>query len=35
MVLEARPLTRRINDRLRHVASELHENDPNEVRADE
>ena len=35
MVLEARPLTRRINDRLRHVASELHENDTNEVRADE
>jgi putative Mg2+ transporter-C (MgtC) family protein len=35
MVLEARPLTRRINDRLRHVASELHENDTNEVRTDE
>jgi putative Mg2+ transporter-C (MgtC) family protein len=35
MVLEARPLTRRINDRLRHVTSELHENDTNEVRTDE
>ena len=35
MVLEARPLTRRINDRLRNVESELHENDSNEVRADE
>ena len=35
MVLEARPLTRRINDRLHHVASELHENDTNEVRTDE
>jgi putative Mg2+ transporter-C (MgtC) family protein len=34
MVLEARPLTRRINDRLRHVTSELHENDTN-VRTDE
>jgi putative Mg2+ transporter-C (MgtC) family protein len=35
MVLEARPLTRRINDRLHHVATELHENDTNEVRTDE
>jgi putative Mg2+ transporter-C (MgtC) family protein len=35
MVLEARPLTRRINDRLRHITSELHENETGEGRTDE